>query len=136
MTTLKIDFTTEDPKHSEVVVYLVESPPWNDLSTRLQSIEERIYLTIDAILDGHLQTRLRLTAGARYRVQVDAHDAPDQIEGLIVLINEHVQSHSDYTACLSDSSNASAIRVVSGRAMRRDRESRVHEGHEEKHKGH
>ena len=82
----KIDLITFDSKVGEFALYLVESGPWeiNLLQQRAESLEKRVFNSLEVILLGLLAAKYPESVGKPVRVQVDLHDgAPDLLYGVV-----------------------------------------------------
>ncbi len=121
MESLKIDLVVDEPKSGEFVLCLVESPPWHEepLADRMRKIQNRIYLAVDAILDGYVAQKYPESSGRAMRIQVDAYSSPPEIETLISNLNNFVNSEKDYLASVGIGKFAVSLRIVTGRSMGR-----------------
>ena len=116
MSTLKIDLITEDPHQDEFVLHLVEEGPWDQaaLAGRLRTIQNRLYDTVDLVIDGHLASRYPESKAQRIRIQVDCHDAPSEVHELVFRFQQHMITDPEYQQAIRTSGFVSELRIVSG----------------------
>lgn len=74
-----IDFVARGASPDEWKVVLVERGPWELPPTQqLLGLQDRLYDSVDAVLDGKLAETFPETKGGRITVQLDCYDLPDQ----------------------------------------------------------
>jgi hypothetical protein len=112
---LTIDIVTDDPNNDEIVLYLVEESPWDDspIEDRLKKIQERIYNTVDVVIDGQFSTKYPDSKGRKIRIQIDCYDPPsDQISKLVEGLSSFVKDNEEYQSAISLKGNAESIRII------------------------
>lgn len=117
MPELKIDLVTFDQQCDEVVVYLVEDGPWPEQpkawKEQLFQIQERIFDTIDVVIDGLLQARMPELEGKRFRIQVDSPSGrPPEVAELLSRAASFLAEDESYRRAISESSHVDALRIA------------------------
>jgi len=114
MSTLIIDIVTEDPLNDEFVLYLVENGPWIiPLDDRLRIIQDRLYNSLDAVIDGHLAAKYPNSKARKVRIQVDAHDSPPKsVLEVVRRFSSHLLNDIKLQQAISNSPFVQSIRVV------------------------
>jgi hypothetical protein len=72
-----VDFVSRGDTEDEWKMVLVEQGPWTGLiDHQLNRLQERLYGTIDAALDGQLAEQFPESKGTKLIVQLDAYNVP------------------------------------------------------------
>ncbi len=113
MPTLKVDLIIEDNTTGEFVLCLVENGPWSDLQLQLSNLQQRLYDSFDAIVDGHVAAKFPQSIGRRFRLQIDAYNEPPQpVCELVKKFDRHIQSAPELRSALVNSSYVKELRLV------------------------
>jgi hypothetical protein len=124
MPTLKVDLVTQDPSSGELVVYLVEDGPWpaspDQMNARLREIQDRLYLALDAAIDGQIAQRFPNARGRAIRIQVDSPSGcPAELQRLVERFRALVAEDSEYGRAIRDSVHLGSLRVLTGAELGR-----------------
>ena len=116
MPNLTIDLVLSDPKNDEYVLCLVETGPWPEVvETRLRQLQDRLYNTFDAAVDGHVAAKFPDSMGMKIRVQVDSHDdPPESVPAFVRKFAAHLETNTEYREAIGKSIFIQALRVVNG----------------------
>lgn len=72
-----VDFVAHGEADDEWKMVLVEQGPWDGpIEAQLRRLQERLYGTIDAALDGQLAEKFSESLGKRIVVQLDGYNMP------------------------------------------------------------
>jgi hypothetical protein len=114
MSTLLVDIVTEDPLNDEFVLYLVENGPWtNPLEDRLRVIQTRLYVSLDAVVDGHLASKYPNSRARKIRIQVDCHNSPpESVMEFIRKFSSYFENDTEMQQAIAGSSFVRSIRIV------------------------
>jgi hypothetical protein len=106
-----IDFFAEGETSDEYRVVLVEDGPWPKPCTpRLIRLQDRLYLCIDAAIDGAIANRFPQCKGKHITIQVDCYNAPrEEVEAFFYKFSESVFCIEDYREGLERSKFVSGI---------------------------
>ena len=72
MPEVTVDFITKEPWQ----MVLVEEGPWDDVSTNLRRLQDRLYSCIDAAIDGKLAELYPESVGASVVIRLDGYGLP------------------------------------------------------------
>jgi hypothetical protein len=74
MAEVTVDFVVKDPWR----MVLVEEGPWEDVSSNLHRVQDRLYACIDAAIQGKLAEQFPESKGADITVQLDCYSLPQE----------------------------------------------------------
>lgn len=109
--TFIIDFVARGGSPDEWKVVLVEQGPWRVPATQqLLGLQNRLYDSIDAVLDGQVAETFPETKGGKITVQLDCYDLPDQeVREFFSRFSAGVFQIPDYRNALKNSQYAQSI---------------------------
>ena len=119
-----VDLITYDTKTDEYVLHLTE----NDYRSKedavhenqLPKIQDRIFDTIDTVIDGHLMEKYFETFNKKIRIQIDLKSAPDpHLTELIAQIKNHLKK-DEYKNAIEQSKFIKDLQVVTNNQAVRD----------------
>jgi hypothetical protein len=121
MPTLVVDLIVEDPVNNEFVLCLVETGPWTEpVEDRLRNLQDRLYDSFDAIVDGLVAAKFPQSKGRRIRLQVDGHDdPPESVVELVRKFASHLKNNAEFQQAIIGSPFVETLRVVNGADMGR-----------------
>lgn len=109
MPEVTVDFITKEPWQ----MVLVEEGPWDDVSTNLRRLQDRLYSCIDAAIDGKLAELYPESVGASVVIRLDGYGLPmpDSRE-FFDRFSSAVLDLPDYRAALEASPHVSGVQFV------------------------
>lgn len=109
MPEVTVDFITKEPWQ----MVLVEEGPWDDVSTNLRRLQDRLYSCIDAAIDGKLTELYPESVGASVVIRLDGYGLPmpDSRE-FFDRFSSAVLDLPDYRAALEASPHVSGVQFV------------------------
>ena len=116
MSLLTIDLVTDDHINNEFVLCLVETGPWAEpIENRLKKLQDRLYDSFDAIVDGHVASKFPQSKGRKIRLQVDSHDAaPVSVLEFVRKFTDHLKNDAESQQAIRSSPFVESLRVVNG----------------------
>jgi hypothetical protein len=114
---ITVDLITDDPIHGEFVLHLVEEGPWDvpDTLNRMRVVQNRLYDTVDLVVDGHLAGKYPESKGRNIRIQIDCLDEPKELHELVARFSEHMQTDADYRKSIDNSPYVSRLRITANK---------------------
>ncbi|MFZ3343068.1 MAG: hypothetical protein WA213_19460 [Terriglobales bacterium] len=99
-----VDFVARGEAEDEWKMVLVEQGPWaGPIDDQLRRLQERLYGTIDAALDGQLAEQFPESRGKKLIVQLDAYNVPRaEVSEFFDRFSEGVLSTADYRQALKN----------------------------------
>jgi hypothetical protein len=109
--TFTVDFVAKGASPDEWKMVLVEQGPWKEaIADELGRIQNRLYESIDAVLDGQLAEKFPETRGAKIVIQLDGYNVPaDEVRDFFSRFSEGVLKAPDYQKALTNSPFAQHI---------------------------
>ncbi len=109
--TTVVDFVARGDGPDEWKMVLVEEGPWNgSVETELRRVQDRLYGTVDAALDGQLAERFPESKGKRVIVQLDCYNCPGtEVSEFFDRFSKGVFATADYEQALDRSPFVSGI---------------------------
>ena len=112
-TSTVVDFVAKSDDPSIWLMILVEQGPWerNEISDELSRIQNRLYDSVDAAIDGQLATKFPETFGKIIQVQLDGYNLPEiEISEFFKSFSENIFKIQDYSLALENSKHVSGIK--------------------------
>jgi hypothetical protein len=109
--TTLVNFIARGEAPDEWKMILVEQGPWSGpVETQLRRLQERLYGTIDAALDGQLAEKFPESTGKRIIVQLDGYNLPKtQVAEFFERFSKGVLQTTDYQRHLKGNRFVKAI---------------------------
>jgi len=109
--TTVVDFVAKGDTPDEWKMVLVEEGPWADpVDAELRRVQERLYGTIDAALDGQLAEKFPESRGKKIIVQLDCYNCPGtEVAEFFDRFSKGVFATADYKQALDKSQFVSGI---------------------------
>jgi len=103
--TTLVDFVARGATPDEWKMVLVEQGPWTGpIENELRRLQDRLYGTIDAALDGQLAERFPESIGKKLVVQLDGYDLPrSEVSEFFDRFSKGILSTADYRRALKNS---------------------------------
>lgn len=112
---VKIDLIAYNSKDEEYKLILVEEGPWqkSTFEDRLRKIQDRIYNSVDAAIDGILMQKYPDSKGKKVCVQVDCYESPsDLVKQLVKGLDKYFSGSDEYQDALKRNKNISSFRIA------------------------
>jgi len=124
MPSVTIDIVSFDPMRDQYALYLVEAEDLpakvDERRTKLKAIQDRIFDTFDAAIDGHLAAKFPETLGQTVRIQVDCpFGQNEEIEELVDRVAAYLNGTAEYVTAARNSPYVRAVHVVTGHQLGR-----------------
>jgi len=104
------DIVARDEMLNEWRLVLVEEGPWDDTTRELLRLQDRLYNSLDAILDGELAAKYPETKHARIVIQVDCFGVPEkEVSAFFGRFSEGVLRIGDYKEACEQTDYACGI---------------------------
>lgn len=109
--TTLVDFVARGEMPDEWKMVLVEQGPWiGPVEAQLRRLQERLYGTIDAALDGQLAEKFPESMGKRIIVQLDGYNLPKtEVAEFFERFSKGVLRTADYQQALKSNRFVKAI---------------------------
>ncbi len=106
-----VDFIARGASEDEWLMVLVEEGQWSQpLEGRLRQIQERLYASLDAAIDGQLAEQFPETLGKRIVVRLDCYDAPErEVSDFFERFSKGAMMTPEYSQSLAESTYVSDI---------------------------
>jgi hypothetical protein len=103
--TTLVDFVARGATPDEWKMVLVEQGPWTGpIENELRRLQERLYGTVDAALDGQLAEKFPESMGKKLIVQLDGYNLPQaEVSEFFARFSKGVFSTADYRQALTNS---------------------------------
>ena len=106
---LLVDFIAKDPWQ----MVLVEEGPWIDISAKLTELQHRLYLCLDAAIDGQLAEQFPGSSGQVVTLRVDCYKVPQaETEEFFTRFSSAALDLPDYKSALAATPHVSDIRFA------------------------
>jgi hypothetical protein len=112
MNTVTIDFIAQGEREGTWVMVLVEEGPWAkaEIEVNLRRLQERLYSSVDAALDGQLSDLYPETHGGQIIIRLDGCDLPQvEVTELFKTFSGAVFQIPDYADALRESQYVGGI---------------------------
>lgn len=112
MGNVTVDLVTNTEDQSTWRLILVEQGPWdgNDPSAQLRRVQDRLYNSIDAAIDGQLAERFPESLGKRVIIRLEGYNLPSQaVQSFFTSFSSQVLALPDYASALNNSRYVSDI---------------------------
>lgn len=121
-----IDVLSEDPGGGTFTATLVEEGPWPDhmLEPALRNLQDWLFTTVDAIVEGAIAERYPETRGKPFTVFVNCFDVPEeQVRELFFRFRQYIDGSAEYQSAISNSAHVSSFDFQIRFGTLRDRHS-------------
>lgn len=106
-----VDFVARGESPSEWTMVLVEQGPWVDsITLNLRRLQDRLYGSVDAALDGQLASQFPESKGKNVTIRVDGYNLPRaEVTSFFERFSRGVLLMEDYKRALNDNEFVSGI---------------------------
>lgn len=109
-----VDLIVHSDDKSEFALYLVEDAPWGDVELRVKKMQDRVYTTVDAVLDGIIASDYPDSKGKRIRIEVVCRgESPSpRFSEVVNRLNQIIHSMDDYVNDIKHSGYVSSLEIT------------------------
>ena len=109
-----VDLIVHSDDKSEFALYLVEDAPWGDVELRVKKMQDRVYTTVDAVLDGIVASDYPDSKGKRIRIEVVCRgESPSpRFREVVNRLNQIIHSVDDYVSDINRSGYVSSLEIT------------------------